>query len=311
MPCVFIFLHECTVLKKCLIHIYSWHKFESQSAGACVSVLECHCVSVSGTPIRPPLVKPSLRSSWEINLSRFLRGQPLYASLPPTAVTQCIQNHFLPPSNTTHTYSLSQIKRISATYMHIHSISLHIRLSSWQVNYKEWQKRWVNSRWWWVCVCELVREWKRDKKREVNPGNLARSSLICRCVHTKEIRRAALTCIHTWTHAHYEPCSSFLFNSAASVSFVSHCPEEVWEEGVSMVIENWEIMPSPISYLLWTEFAYTPVPLCRCLGFFLLMFFCGVFLNVSNGCTTNWVSCRRSSVNQHYGLFLAFLVVLG
>lgn len=157
--------------------------------------------------------------------------------------------------------------------MHIHSISMHIRHSSWQVNYKEWQKRWVNSRWWWVCMCELVREWKRDKKREVNPGNLARSSLICRCVHTKEIRCAALTCIHTWTHAHYEPCSSFLFNSAASVSFDSHCPEEVWEEGVSMVIENWEIMPSPISYLLWTEFAYTPVPLCRCLGFFLLMFF--------------------------------------
>lgn len=87
--------------------------------------------------------------------------------------------------------------------MHIHSISMHIRYSSWQVNYKEWQKRWVNSRWWWVCMCELVREWKRDKKREVNPGNLARSSLICRCVHTKEIRCAALTCIHTWTHAHY------------------------------------------------------------------------------------------------------------
>lgn len=196
--------------------------------------------------------------------------------------------------------------------MHIHSISMHIRYSSWQVNYKEWQKRWVNSRWWWVCMCELVREWKRDKKREVNPGNLARSSLICRCVHTKEIRCAALTCIHTWTHAHYEPCSSFLFNSAASVSFDSHCPEEVWEEGVSMVIENWEIMPSPISYLLWTEFAYTPVPLCRCLVFFLLMFFfCGVFLNVSNGCTTNWVSCRRSSVNQYYRFFLAFLVVLG
>lgn len=157
--------------------------------------------------------------------------------------------------------------------MHIHSISMHIRHSSWQVNYKEWQKRWVNSRWWWVCMCELVREWKRDKKREVNPGNLARSSLICRCVHTKEIRCAALTCIHTWTHAHYEPCSSFLFNSAASVSFDSHCPEEVWEEGVSMVIENWEIMPSPISYLLWTEFAYTPVPLCRCLGFFFINVF--------------------------------------
>lgn len=124
------------------------------------------------------------------------------------------------------------------------------------------------------CVC--VSWWESEKeikKREVNPGNLARSSLICRCVHTKEIRCAALTCIHTWTHAHYEPCSSFLFNSAASVSFDSHCPEEVWEEGVSMVIENWEIMPSPISYLLWTEFAYTPVPLCRCLGFFLLMFF--------------------------------------
>lgn len=98
---------HCTVLKKHLIHIYSWHKFESQSAGACVSVLECHCVSVSGTLIRPSRVKPSLRSSWEINLSRFLRGQPLYASLPPTAVTQCIQNHCLPPSNTTHTYSLS------------------------------------------------------------------------------------------------------------------------------------------------------------------------------------------------------------
>lgn len=163
------------------------------------------------------------------------------------------------------------------------------------------------------CVC--VSWWESEKeikRREVNPGNLARSSLICRCVHTKEIRRAALTCIHTWTHAHYEPCSSFLFNSAASVSFVSHCPEEVWEEGVSMVIENWEIIT--ITYLISSVnrvCLHSSTPLQMLGVFFINVFFCGVFLNVSNGCTTNWVSCRRSSVNQYYRFFLAFLVVLG
>lgn len=105
MPYVFIFLHECNVLKKYLIHIYSWHKFESQSAGACVSVLECHCVSVSGTLIRPSCVKPSLRSSWEINLSRFLCGQPLYASLPPTASPNVYRTiASLHPTQRTHTH---------------------------------------------------------------------------------------------------------------------------------------------------------------------------------------------------------------
>lgn len=45
--------------------------------------------------------------------------------------------------------------------------------------------------------------------------------------------------------------------------------------------------------------------------FYINVFFCGGFLNVSNGCTTNWVSCRRSSVNQHYRLFFGILGGVG
>lgn len=122
--CLCALSYECSPCDIFTIFILADIFFLSQWASVC-------CASVSGTLIKAQfLVRWSSR---EINLPRFLRGLPLYASLPPSAITQCIWSRCLHSSSTTQAH----------THTHTHTYC--------------------------VCVCWI--EWKGDKNREVSTGN--------------------------------------------------------------------------------------------------------------------------------------------
>lgn len=133
----------------------------------------------------------------------------------------------------------------------------------------------------------------------MSAGNLARSSLICKCVYTKEKRHAALTHIMSpaaHSHSTLQPvCPLFLIVLRSLER--KECP--CW-------LKTGKLCHPPVSYVVWAEFSYSLLHTCRssCLGDFSCIWSCIFilvlfFLHVSNGCSAAWVSSGPSSSNQH------------